>query len=106
MTGKETARLACSIEADGLQVFVAVNPTFFAVDTDFYPDVVGYSQTDSVFPFFPSHQDLSGEDFDSGIFLDHNVGRRADLLVGFRKHAHESQFLFARTSLNSLDGHL
>src|SRR6266446_5642469 len=106
MTGKETARLACSIEADGLQVFVAVNPTFFAVDADFYPDVVGYSEPDSVFPFFPRHQDLSGEDFDSGIFLDHNVRRRADLLVGFRKHPHESQLLFARMPLNSLDGHL
>src|SRR6266404_611429 len=106
MTGKETARLARSIEADGLQVFVAVNPTFFAVDADFYPDVVGYSEPDSVFPFFPRHQDLSGEDFDSGIFLDDNVRRRADLLVGFSKHPHESQLLFARMSLNSLDGHL
>src|SRR6266446_4860475 len=106
MTGKETECLARSIEADGLQVFVAVNPTFFAVDTDFYPDVVGYSQTDSVLPFFRSDQNLSGEDFDSGIFLDHNVGRRADLLVGFRKHAHESQLLLARTSLHSFDGHL
>src|SRR5437899_4142021 len=106
MTGRKTERLARSIEADGLQVFVAVNPTFFAVDADFYPDVVGYSEPDSVFPFFPRHQDLSGEDFDSAIFLDHNVRRRADLLVGFRKHPHESQLLFARMSLNSLDGHL
>src|SRR6266478_4565391 len=106
MTGKETARLARSIEADGLQVFVAVNPTFFAVDADFYPDVVGYSEPDSVFPFFPRHQDLSGEDFDSGIFLDHNVGRRADLLIGFSKHTYESQFLFTRMSLHSFDGHL
>ncbi len=52
---EQTERLARSIEADGLQVFVAVNPTFFAVDADFYPDVVGYSQPDSVFPFFPRH---------------------------------------------------
>ena len=51
----QTEHLARSIEADGLQVFVAVNPTFFAVDADFYPDVVGYSQPDSVFPFFPRH---------------------------------------------------
>src|SRR6266436_6592734 len=106
MTGKETECLARSIEADGLQVFVAVNPTFFAVDADFYPDIVGYSEPDSVFPFFPRHQDLSGEDFDSGIFLDHHVRRRADLLVGLTKHPHESQLLFARMSLHSFDGHL
>src|SRR3989440_8489787 len=106
MTGRQTERLARSIEADGLQVFVAVNPTFFAVDADFYPDVVGYSQPDSVFPFFPRHQDLCGEDFDSGLSLNHNVRRRADLLVGFTKHPHESQLLFARMSLHSFDGHL
>jgi len=89
-----------------LQVFVAVNPTFFAVDAYFYPDIVGYSQPDSVFPFFPRHQDLSGEDFDSGFFLDHNVRWRADLLVGFTKHPYESQLLFAGMSLSSFDGHL
>src|SRR6266853_6922291 len=101
MTGKETARLARSIEADGLQVFVAVNPTFFAVDADFYPDIVGYSDPDSVFPFFPRHQDLSGQDFDSGIFLDHNFRRRADLPVGLSNHPHGSQLLCARMSLHS-----
>src|SRR5882724_1870825 len=106
MTGKETERLARSIEADGLQVFVAVNPAFFAVDADFYPDIVGYSEPDSVFSFFPRHPDFSGEDFDSGIFLDHNVRRRTYLLVRFSKHPDESQFLFARMSLDSLDGHL
>src|SRR5437016_8073427 len=48
-----TARLARSVEADGLQVFVAVNPTFVAVDADLYPDVVGHSKADSLFLFFP-----------------------------------------------------
>src|SRR5215467_2888349 len=98
--------LARSIEADGLQVFVAVNPTFSTVDADFHPDIVGYSQSNSVFPFFPRHHNLSGEDFHPGVLLDHNVRGRADLLVGFTKHAHESQFLLARMSLNSIDGHL
>src|SRR5260370_41922238 len=106
MTGRQTERLARSIEADGFQVFVAVNPSFFAIDADFYPDVASDSQGDSVFPFFPRHHDLSGEDFDSGIFLDHNVRRRANFLVGFRKHPHESQLLFAWMSLTSFDGHL
>ena len=106
MTGRQTERLACSIEANGLQVFVSVNPAFFAADADFYPDVAGNSEPNSVFPFFPRHQDLSGEDFDPGVFLDHNMRRRSDLLVGFTKHPHESQLLFARMSLNSFDGHL
>ena len=102
----QTEHLARSIETDGLQVFVALNPTFFAVDADLYPDVVGHSQPDSFFPFFPHHQDLSGEDFDPGIFLDHHVCRRSDLLVGFTKHPYESQLLFTRMSLNSFDGYL
>ena len=35
MTGEQTQRLARSIQADGLQVLIAMNPTFFAVDADF-----------------------------------------------------------------------
>ena len=94
-------RLPSTIEADGLQVFAAVDPTLFAIDSDFYPDVVSDPQPDSVFPFVPRHQDLSGEDLDSGIFFNHNVRRRTDLFVGFTKHPNKSQFLFARMPLNS-----
>ena len=56
--------LACAIEADGLEIFVGVNPAFFAINADFDPEIVANAQPDAVLSFFPRHQDLAGENVD------------------------------------------
>src|SRR5215471_11231146 len=97
--------LASSIESDRLQVLVSVYPALFIVDAHFYPDIVIDSQTDFVFPLFPCHQHLGGENFDSGMCLDHDMCRWSDLLVRFGKHASESAFVLLAMLLNVFDWH-
>ena len=45
--------LARAIKANGLKIFVGVNPTFFSVNTDLDPDIVANAQPDSALFFFP-----------------------------------------------------
>src|SRR5690349_8568553 len=85
-TGRRRKRLTGSIESDGLEVLVGVNPPNLAINADLNPDVIANIQAGRISLLVHSNENLREQYLNFGILFNDNVCGRAKLFVRLREH--------------------